>query len=51
MLMTNGQLKNQSNGLSIAGFILSFFMPLIVLILSIVGLIKSKKLEKEKDYQ
>ena len=35
--------KKQSEGIGIAGFILSFFFPLIGLILSIVGIVKGKK--------
>ncbi len=40
---TNGTSSNQTNGFAIAGFVLAFFMPLIGLVLSIVGLVKSKK--------
>ena len=32
----------QSNGMALAGFILSFFMPVLGLIFSIIGLVRSK---------
>lgn len=35
--------QNQTNGCVIAGFVLSFFMPLIGLILSIIGVGKAKE--------
>lgn len=35
--------QTQSNGMAIAGFILSFFIPLLGLIFSILGLKKSKE--------
>lgn len=34
--------EHRTNGLAIAGFVLSFFIPLVGLILSIVGLVKVK---------
>ena len=35
--------QTQSNGMAIAGFVLSFFIPLLGLIFSILGLKKSKE--------
>ncbi len=35
--------KTTTNGLAIAGFVLAFFMPLVGLVLSIVGLTQIKK--------
>ena len=35
---------NPNNGMAVAGFILSFFVPLLGLIFSIVGVVKSKNL-------
>lgn len=42
----NGQ--TQSNGMAIAGFILSFFIPLLGLIFSIIGLKRSKETNNGK---
>lgn len=35
---------NPNNGMAVAGFILSFFVPLLGLIFSIVGVVKSRNL-------
>lgn len=35
--------KNTTNGLAVAGFVLAFFIPLVGLVLSIVGLSQTKK--------
>lgn len=40
--------QTQSNGMAIAGFILSFFIPLLGLIFSIIGLKRSKETNNGK---
>ena len=40
--------QTQSNGMAIAGFVLSFFIPLIGLIFSIIGLKRSKETNNGK---
>lgn len=40
--------QTQSNGMAIAGFILSFFIPLLGLIFSIIGLKRSKEANNGK---
>ena len=45
---TNASNGSSSNGMAIAGFILSFFIPLLGLIFSIIGLKRSKEANKGK---
>ena len=40
--------QTQSNGMAIAGFVLSFFIPLLGLIFSIIGLKRSKETNNGK---
>lgn len=45
---TNASNGSSSNGMAIAGFILSFFIPLLGLIFSIIGLKRSKETNNGK---
>lgn len=45
---TNASNESSSNGMAIAGFILSFFIPLLGLIFSILGLKRSKETNNGK---
>ena len=45
---TNASNGSSSNGMAIAGFVLSFFIPLLGLIFSIIGLKRSKETNNGK---
>ena len=47
-IQTNNNSNNDSNGMATAGFILSFFIPLLGLIFSIIGSKKAKETNSGK---